>query len=214
MQCIATASVEFHEAVKMDLLLNLASALLRGTDWKSIRTQEIVWDYVITHCDRIRVLLFLWQCMIFRVLVVVQSRERKTKLDFVLLQVVCFHSGLYHTCEMKNRVSLISTTVEVKFPFTRLSDLENCQNSEGLKWMKVFVYGVAHPKLRDCYRILGTQQLCIKKIVFVGCQPISVDEVWISIFFSTVESADCKSLDFEYSPVSLLVNLTGIVLKV
>lgn len=42
MQCIATASVEFHEAVKMDLLLNLASALLRGTDWKSIRTQEIV----------------------------------------------------------------------------------------------------------------------------------------------------------------------------
>ena len=41
-QCIATASVEFHEAVKMDLLLNLASALLGRISRKSIRTQEIV----------------------------------------------------------------------------------------------------------------------------------------------------------------------------
>ena len=183
MQYIATASFEFHEAVKMDLLSNLASALLRGTDWKSMRTQEIVWDYVITHCDRIRVLLFLWQCMIFRVLVVVQSREKKQSLIFVLLQVVCFHSGLYHTCEMKTELVWYRPQWRLSFHSPAFQIKKICQNSEGLKWMKVFVYGVAHPKLRKCYRILGTQQLCIRtKIVFVGCQLTSVDEVWISTF--------------------------------
>ena len=120
-QCIATASVEFHDAVKMDLLLNLASALLGKLvecQYVLKRLYRVTLSRTATElgfyysCDNVWYLGYLW---LYKV---VKGNKAWFCTSTSSMFPLWFISYLWN----ENRVSLISTTVEVKFPLTRLSD--------------------------------------------------------------------------------------------